>query len=405
MSRAAAFVVLAFGAAPAALAQSSQLALPQEFPPASYTSNQYVDSTGCAFLRAGLSGAITWVPRVNRDRTPLCGFQPSLASASTTIAENAAAIANAPVITIDTPTVTPTVTPIAAAEVGMPMETVASLTTPPRSSIPQPVSPRIIEAPAPAISLAPVAPQSPAAIPRMTMAQICADMDATGRRYMNAETGITVRCGPQLQPVSTVAPAGLAQSAAPALVNLNGQIITIAQLCQLSDATGNRYLTAATGIPVQCGPQIESPSRITAPLGQSPVAQAQVPSSPVVTPPAGYVAVWDDGRLNPHRGLPEGNAQAVVAPVTTNVSAMNLPQPAATGHLYVQVGTFSEMANADRTADLLRSLGFPIGFATVTRNGTRMRVVAAGPFADPTSLRAALQAARAAGFSDAFSRS
>lgn len=429
-SRVLALAVLALGPAHTAFAQSGELALPREFPPASYSSNQYVDSTGCAFLRAGLSGTVTWVPRVNRDRTQLCGFQPSIVSVDMTIAENAAAIANAPVISIDVPAATPMATAAAdMADVGMPIETVASLTTPPRVPAVQPVSPRIIEVPTP-VSAPVISP----AIPHMTMAQICADMDATGHRYMNAETGIPVRCGPQLQPVSTGA-AGVAQVSARAMVNLGGQIMTVAQLCQISDATGNRYLNAATGIPVRCGPQIQSPSGLTAPLGQqlvtqAPIAPVAIPypapvaaqiatavSAPnrmqppvviapaaVIMPPAGYVPVWDDGRLNPHRGLPEGNAQAVVAPVTTQVSAMNLPQPAATGHRFVQVGTFADPANADRTAARLQALGLPVGFATMTRNGTQMRIVVAGPFVDVASLQAALLAARSAGFTDAFTR-
>jgi hypothetical protein len=54
---------------------------PAEFPPASYTASQYVDSKGCVYIRAGVDGAASWVPRVTRDRQIVCGFQPSLASA------------------------------------------------------------------------------------------------------------------------------------------------------------------------------------------------------------------------------------------------------------------------------------------------------------------------------------
>ena len=422
MSRVLALAVLVLGPAQAALAQSGELALPLEFPPSSYSSNQYIDSTGCAFLRAGLSGAITWVPRVNRDRTQLCGFQPSIASLDITIAENAAAIANAPVISIAVPPASPIATAAAQiADVGMPIETVASLTTPPRipviQPVTQPVSPRIIALPA---AVAPPVAAPVSVIPRMTMAQICADMDATGRRYRNAETGITIRCAPQFQPDSD---GGAARADAPAMVNLGGQIITVAQLCQISDATGNRYLNAATGIAVRCGPQVESPSGLTSPLGQRLVAQAPVAplalvpvatpvSAPVrvhapaavVSPPAGYVAVWDDGRLNPQRGLPQGVAQVAEAPLISHVSAMNLPQPVATTQRYVQVGTFADPANANRTAAQLQAIGLPVGFATITSNGTQMRVVAAGPFADAAGLQSALQAVRSAGFSDAFVR-
>ena len=44
---------------------------PAERPPSSFDGTQYVDSEGCAFIRAGISGSPMWVPRLSRDRERL----------------------------------------------------------------------------------------------------------------------------------------------------------------------------------------------------------------------------------------------------------------------------------------------------------------------------------------------
>ncbi|MDA5095648.1 SPOR domain-containing protein [Aliiroseovarius sp. KMU-50] len=56
-------------------------AQPAELPPAGYDGNSYVDSRGCIYIRAGVAGNVTWVPRVTRNREVVCGARPSLAAA------------------------------------------------------------------------------------------------------------------------------------------------------------------------------------------------------------------------------------------------------------------------------------------------------------------------------------
>ena len=57
--------------------QARELARPAELPPADYRGQQYVDSKGCLFMRAGAEGQTLWIPRVTREGVPLCGNPPS----------------------------------------------------------------------------------------------------------------------------------------------------------------------------------------------------------------------------------------------------------------------------------------------------------------------------------------
>jgi hypothetical protein len=50
---------------------------PAEPPPAGYGGQQYVDSRGCMFVRAGTQGKVVWFPRVSVEGAPICGNPPS----------------------------------------------------------------------------------------------------------------------------------------------------------------------------------------------------------------------------------------------------------------------------------------------------------------------------------------
>jgi hypothetical protein len=77
-----------------------------------------------------VNGAVTWAPRLNRDRTPLCGYRPSLAAGFGQTAGNLPEIRpDAPPVIVDGATVVetaataPAAAPAAAVRPGVPRRT------------------------------------------------------------------------------------------------------------------------------------------------------------------------------------------------------------------------------------------------------------------------------------------
>ena len=68
-------VLAALLAVSAAEARSvAQIGGPANPPPASYKGQQFVDSRGCLFLRAGSGRNVNWVSRIDTKRKPICGM-------------------------------------------------------------------------------------------------------------------------------------------------------------------------------------------------------------------------------------------------------------------------------------------------------------------------------------------
>lgn len=49
---------------------------PAETPPADFEGREYTDSRGCVFLRSTFGGEVTWVPRLDANRQPICNDAP-----------------------------------------------------------------------------------------------------------------------------------------------------------------------------------------------------------------------------------------------------------------------------------------------------------------------------------------
>lgn len=442
MTRRAKILTAAFFATIAAPVSAQSNGIPAEFPPSTFSGNQYVDSEGCAFIRAGISGITNWVPRVDRTRTQLCNFQPTFA-----LAEPEPVVEDEPEPVVETAAAEPPAArPARNADVGAPIETVASIGT-------TRAAPTIRFTPEPAAApAAPVAAPEPVAAPTpapITMAEACEGRFGVQSRFINNATGEPIDCGPAPQVAADVTPEPRRMTLADACAEMadtgtvlidaatsrpiacpTPQIIATApapsiavptvptapsgvggpaapSTAQLARLCGGQIaqMRTADGMEVRCGPQAERPytlapttepsvtSRAKTPtfgnlFGETDVPASNPPASVAtqIKRPAGYDNVWNDGRLNPNRGLPRQQAAA--------------PRPVGTGHQFVQVGTFGDHNNANRLGQRLAGLGLPVGIV----NRGQMKLVVSGPFNDPAALRQALATVRSMGFSDAYTR-
>lgn len=331
---------------------------PAEFPPASYTANQYVDSEGCVYIRAGFAGSVTWVPRVSRDRQVLCGFKPTFATA---------------------PVVTPA-PKVAAAPVQQPV-----------TPAPQP---RVVKAPAP-VKAAPVR-QSKNHVPA------CPGASELSGRYINDGSISPVRCGPQpIDPkgratiVNGTAQPAKARLGRVAAAPAGPQPTVVPQGYQPAWKDGrlnpNRGKGTAEG---QAAMDLIWTKTVPRRLIQAKPGKAQAQTYAHVTTPY-VVQSGATARVS--------TKQLVQAARLSSKSVASKPAQAAS-HRFVQVGSFGIVANAQATISQLRRMGLPVSVSQARIKGAPVQVVYAGPFAAEGQMASALNAVRKAGYRDAFVR-
>ena len=410
----------------ASTASLAQIGGPSNLPPTSFKGQQFVDSRGCLYLRAGFGGAVNWVARLDRNHKPICGMPPTggmaaQAAVAADMAPDATAAAQAP------QTATVAEVPTAPSK-GFNLAGLFGIG--PNAAAPSPAPAATGVANTAAVAT-PTAPATQAAGVTTMMADVQCYPDAPKLERVKIAGGTALVCTSGTGSTSGWRPpnfggTGQAQVAGVAMASpatLVPPVAVLAPVLQMS-------MAAAPIVPVQM--------TVAAPALQPILARAA--RLPLPKPPKGWTYAWKDDRLNPLRGLGTAAGQAqqdliwqrtvplvlVSAPVPrrglahlfamkTAVSTMSAPanfradeaQPAAvapSGGLRVQVGTFGDPANAQSVVTRLAALGLPVGSAPVTRNGQALQIIYAGPFASAPEAASGLASIRHAGFTDAILR-
>lgn len=377
-----AFLALSLGAG-AALAQSAaDVGGPRERPPASFSGQQFVDSRGCVYLRAGLGGTVTWVPRVDANRRAMCGYPPTFGGGQ----------ALAKIEVAEAPEPAPVVKPAPVRVAGEPAA--ATYMPAPVKGVTAPVTPRPVA----------VAVAAPVVTPRPVM-QV--ERPGTGRK------------------IACTSSAPVPQR----LTLTNGGTVVV---CTRGDGTLEGLRAPVYPAGSRVGASLQPPGGVVPlgqPSGRGNGAEGRVVQTDVQVPP-GYKVAWEDDRLNPLRGVGTAEGQAAqdqvwtrkvpATPVATERRVVVPAAPAVTvstkspataaapvrsvGASYVQVGSFGVPSNAEGAAARLSALGLPVARSKGRIGGKAVQVVLAGPFGSAAEAQAALQAARGAGFGDAFIR-
>lgn len=410
-----AILAAVFGAASVQAQSVARIGGPANLPPAGFQGEQWVDSRGCVFLKAGYGGQVTWVPRVGRDRKALCGYPPT--GSTRAKIEIASAEEAARPVAPATPMIE--AVPVTAAKPRAVATVAPAAPVIPRTTYTKPA------APAPVVA---VAPRQPApyveAAPRAGYETVASSGPSAGQ----------IGC----------------YTSAPVAERVKTRDGGTAVVCTRGDGTMTGWRPPIYPQGAGVGASLTDPQGVT----QGAVRQARVDHSPAVaggayaqqdvvpTPPEGYKMAWDDDRLNPLRGKGTASGWAaqdqvwtrkvpaklvedqprsqrkkkvVYVQTGTQVTTSTKGQPAtapvekkamkvAKGGAYIQVGTFGVASNADGAAARLKGIGLPVARAKTTSGGKAVQIVLAGPFASAADAATALSMARGAGFGDAFIR-
>jgi cell division septation protein DedD len=448
--------------ASALMAQTQPGSEPAEFPPTSFKGKQYVDSAGCVFIRAGIDGNVSWVPRLTRKRAGVCGFKPTLAGhvSAPTPVQTAASEQ----ITIDAPAVA---APVAVAKPVVKQRPKAVVKAVPKPKPKPKVVRQVAKKPAPIVEkeVQPAAPVRRVAVAPNTQSA-CTGASPISSKYMQRGK-YDVRCGPQSGAIigARISSAPAPRPATPVVVKQRKVAVVAPQTIRVSpnrrivprhvavNRVNTNNVTVPKGYRTVWTDDRLNPNRAEQTLAgnkqMSLIWSSSVPrrlinqangrdvtaSVPLVYPYIDYAhqqenlgqvtIVKRDGQTlkrilhNTTTALSRKPRQATVAtvarpPVYSSRSTPKKVEPKATvkraqpkaeaaSNGFVQVGAFKDTNAAHRMAKKVQRMGMPVRVGHYTRNGETTRLVIAGPFGGKNAVNGAVKRLRSAGYS-AFAR-
>ncbi len=310
----------------AAEAQSlKQIGGPASAPPAGFQGQQFVDSRGCLFLRAGYGSGVNWVARVDRKHKPICNMVPTgSAAAQAAVAADMApdpqAVTQAPAATtMAAAQPAPVVRPAVVAQQAPVRQVAAPSPGPKPTLVSRPVEQPANPAPtqqvtltyqAPTVQVAAVAPVVRAPVVQVPTVQTRSAAASSYQGSAVATSVAGVQCyssAPVLERVSV--------SGGTALVCTRGDGSATGWLPPMGSG-GAQVQVAAPVRTYATAPavaQVQAPAVALVPMQmvsvQAAPMQVYAPQQPMAArshalpkPPKGWVYAWKDDRLNPLRG-------------------------------------------------------------------------------------------------------
>ncbi|MCC1493991.1 SPOR domain-containing protein [Cognatishimia sp. F0-27] len=388
-------------------ATAQDTAGPANPPPDDFEGREFVDINGCVFVRGGVNGAVTWVPRVSRSREQVCGQTPTFA-----VAEEAGGAATATESA-------PAPAPVVAAPVNGNGNGNGAA------------------APAPDVAVAPVV--------------VPPDATAEDVRQIRAAAAVVDGAAPPPAPRAVPRLVRPVPEHSGAMMQDHG-----AQIVMMEPAAPRHARK-----PIR----VMQPAAPSKPGGFRPPGRLQIvpkhvweqQDRSVMHVPAGYKPAWEDDRLNPFRAWQTVKGYYDTQEIWTNTvprrlvkiaGAQRTKNPVLVGHVtprsrpmqhsgqivqihgghgqgegvfvstrqeparraapgkprFVEIGVFTTEAKARAAAGRLSAQGLSVRIGTVRRGGETLRRVKAGPYSEGAPIEAAMRKARAAGYLQAYLR-